>query len=205
MKAKWLWAAVIGLSLHTPAWAEDTALEHFTASLQTLEGEFRQSVSASGKATQEATGRMALKRPGRFLWDYTRPYRQTLIADGDALWVYDPDLEQATRKPLDEALRNAPVSIFLEDRPLGEDFLITALGEEDGLSWFSLKPRRDVSDFSLIEIGMHEGLIRQMRLTDALEQRTLVSFSALKLNEPIDDSRFAFTPPEGVDVVRGAR
>ena len=35
-------------------------------------------------------------RPGRFRWETSDPYQQTVIANGDTLWIYDVDLKQAS-------------------------------------------------------------------------------------------------------------
>ena len=40
-----------------------------------------------------------------------------------------------------------------------------------------------------------------MLFVDNLEQTTIVALFDVEFNEPIEDERFAFSPPAGVDVV----
>jgi len=41
-----------------------------------------------------------------------------------------------------------------------------------------------------------------MELMDALGQTTVIRFSDVKLNPPLDAALFSFSPPAGVDVIR---
>ena len=49
-------------------------LKSFVAGAKTAEADFTQTVSdKSGRITQQASGKMAFARPGKFRWDYTKP------------------------------------------------------------------------------------------------------------------------------------
>ena len=37
---------------------------------------------------------MALQRPGKFRWEVTNLSPQTVSANGNTLWIYDPDLNK---------------------------------------------------------------------------------------------------------------
>ena len=61
-------------------------LRDFVAGVRSAEGDFEQVVTAqSGRRPQEAAGSFAYARPGRFHWEYARPYRQVLVGDGKVL------------------------------------------------------------------------------------------------------------------------
>ena len=75
-------------------------LEHFLQDVRSLLADFEQTlVDESNRETQHSAGMVAIKRPGKFRWDYQLPYQQLIVADGEKLWVYDTDLEQVTVKP----------------------------------------------------------------------------------------------------------
>ena len=50
-------------------------------------------------------------------------------------------------------------------------------------------------------MGFTDGLLQKMIFFDHLEQTTYVALNDVKVNEPIDASRFEFEAPEDVDVV----
>ncbi|WP_407276659.1 outer membrane lipoprotein chaperone LolA [Halothiobacillus sp. DCM-1] len=184
--------------------AEVSRLTDFVHALKTFSADFiQQQVNARGQKQPASTGSFVLARPGKFYWEYQSPYVQKLIARDGTLWVYDPDLKQVTINDLSQD-RGAPIGIFLGGRPLEAAFLITPQGANDGLSWFSLTERNPSGDFTQLQVGMDTRGIKAMVFTDKLGNRTTVQFSERKINQPVDASRFDFTPPAGVDVVKNS-
>ena len=59
------------------------------APFERFEAQFTQfTLDGSGRLLDQAAGRMAIFRPGRFRWDYTQPDQQLILADGNNLWIY---------------------------------------------------------------------------------------------------------------------
>ena len=84
-------------------------LQAFIAGAKTAEADFTQTVTdKNGRVTQQASGRMAFARPGKFRWDYNKPYEQVIVGDGSKLWLYDTDLDQVTVKPLGDVIAGTP-------------------------------------------------------------------------------------------------
>ena len=65
------------------------------------------------RSGRQFEGQFLLKRPHRFRWNYTAPYQQDIIADGDWVWVVDKDLEQVSQQSQKEALRGTPALVLL--------------------------------------------------------------------------------------------
>src|SRR5512145_1613931 len=101
--ARWVGglAALLAASV-APAQGSDAVarVEAFLASVRTLSANFSQTVRGrDGDVQDRASGTLSLSRPDRFRWDYQKPYVQTIVADGQKLWLYDSDLEQVTVRP----------------------------------------------------------------------------------------------------------
>ena len=200
--------AMVGLHV-TPAAAEPPqdveALVEQLSAIDTFAADFVQERrDAQGNLRRESAGRFVLDRPGRFYWRYETPYVQELIASDDVLWVYEPDLRQATRSPL-EATQGAPIAILMGERPVDEVFRIRALEGDGPLAWFALRPRGESGDFREVLLGVDEQGVVEMRFVDQLDQTTRVAFDARKYNQPVDGERFRFDPPDGVDVVEATQ
>ncbi len=178
----------------------DALLEQL-AKIETLAADFTQERrDAQGRVKRESTGTFVLRRPGQFFWRYETPYVQELIANDDKLWVYEPDLRQASRSPL-SATEGAPIAILTGQRPVDEVFRVRHLESEGGLNWFALRPLDEQGDFREVLLGVDEQGIREMRFIDQLDQTTRVSFESRRFNQSVDESAFEFEPPDGVDVV----
>lgn len=174
----------------------------FLNDIITLEARFDQSlIDAQGAVGEKTSGTLEIERPMRFRWSYTEPYEQWLIADGNNIWSYDIDLEQVTVKPQAEALANTPALLLGGAEDALEQFEFGGTTVETITTWVRLMPKNTESGFNRVELGFVEGQLRRMVFFDNLEQKTLVTLSDIKINEPIDASRFEFEIPEFVDVV----
>lgn len=179
-----------------------TPLDEFMRGLQGLQAEFRQVVSdAQGRKVEESSGALALSRPNRFRWDYREPHAQVIVADGANLWMYDPDLEQATVRPLDRSLAGTPAMLLSGEGNLRESFKVQSMEKRDGIDWIVLTPRRPDAEFKRVRLGLRGATLAAMELADKLGQVTSLQFSDVQRNPVFTADRFIFMPPPGIDVI----
>lgn len=201
-------AFLLGVLAVAPAFATpatDAAaaqrVEDYLGQLSGLRAEFRQTVTdARGRMLERAAGTMTLARPGRFRWDYRVP-EQLIVSDGVTVWLYDVELEQVTVRAAGEALAGTPAMLLAGNGDLGADFEITDAGQQDGLDWSRLTPRRPDGDFREVQLGFAGRELRRMTLFDRLGQTIELEFLEVVRNPRFDESLFTFKPPPGVDVV----
>ncbi|MCG6969677.1 MAG: outer membrane lipoprotein chaperone LolA [Gammaproteobacteria bacterium] len=189
-------------SVHAAS-ATERLMDFFT-NVQSMQAEFTQTVSAQGFADKETSyGVFQLLRPGKFRWDYERPYQQHIIADGNQLWVYDVDMDQVIVKPLNLVLGQTPAVLLSGNASLTDRFDIQDVPgrDEQGLAWVQLRPKDNESSYEKLLLGFSQQNIRAMELVDNFGQVTLLEFSHLQRNPNIDPSIFQFQPPPGVDVI----
>ncbi len=202
--SSWLLSLLL-LPLAAQAGAGARVLDGFMQGLKTLRADFSQTLrDEQGDVLETASGRMALERPGRFRWDYLRPYEQSIIADGKRIWVYDKDLEQVTVKPQARTLASSPAMLLGGEARIRDQFEVTDLGSQDGLDWVRLQPRGRDEQYTGIELGFAGVTLRRMRLADNFGQTTLIEFSHEQRNPELDADLFRFQPPAGVDVIDGS-
>ncbi len=177
-------------------------LKAFIAGAKTAEADFSQTVAdKTGRVTQQASGRMAFARPGKFRWDYTAPYEQVIVGDGVKLWLYDADLEQVTVKSLGDVIAGTPAALLAGDNSIEKYFTLKNAGEAGGLEWLEATPKNKDTTFERIRMGFKGDVLAQMELDDFFGQRTTLKLSRFVRNPTIAPSRFTFTPPKGADVI----
>jgi outer membrane lipoprotein carrier protein len=177
-------------------------LDGFFNGLQTLQSDFAQSVQDSrGQVTDKSTGKLLIKKPGKFRWDYAKPNAQTIVSDGQRIWLYDPDLEQVTIRNADLSLEGTPAMLLSGDGKLRDSFEIEHVESRDDMTVINLAPKRNDTDFKLLQVALRKDQLVAMSLTDKLGQTTLLQFQQFKRNANVADSQFKFTPPAGVDVI----
>jgi chaperone LolA len=183
-----------------------TRLEKGLANLESVRAEFTQDlVGKDGASTEHATGTLYLRKPGRFRWDYSSP-KQLIVCDGTSLWLYDPELEQATVRRVRETLSQTPAMLLSGEARVRDGFQVRDGGRAGGLDWIVLAPKANDTDFREIRLGFAGEILKRMEFADKLNQRTVVELKRLERNVVLADSLFQFVAPPGVDVIGpGAR
>ena len=145
-------------------------------------------------------GTMHVERPSKFRWNITSPSEQLIVANGSTLWIYDKDLEQATKQNADTQMGNTPALLLSGDpSKIAKNFKITQPNGDK--NYYVLYPKSSNANFKSLSVSFSGGKPVMMVLNDSLGQTTSIKFSNIKLNSGISDSQFAFTPPKGVDVI----
>jgi outer membrane lipoprotein carrier protein len=177
-------------------------LDQFMSGTKSARGEFEQRiVGRDGKVVQESKGTLAFSRPGKFRWNYAKPYPQLIVGDGTKVWIYDEDLNQVTVRKLDLALGSTPAALLAGNNEALRAFELKDAGAKDGLEWVEAIPRDRDSNFERIRMGFGPSGLDAMQLTDSFGQTTTLRFTRLERNPPLEPSLFSFTPPNGADVI----
>jgi len=151
---------------------------------------------------QQASGSMAFARPGRFRWEYNKPYEQVIVGDGTWLWIYDKDLNQVTVRRLEGALGASPAALLAGSNEIDKGYALSSAGSEQGLDWLEAVPKDQDTVFERIRLGFSKTGLEAMELRDRFGQITVIKFTAVKRNSELPSDWFNFTPPEGADVIR---
>ena len=198
--------ATLAVVLAAPAFGSDedgaARLQGYLDRARTFSAAFEQSVYDDRmKPLERSTGRVYIRRPGRFRWEYRQPFEQAIVSDGDKVWVHDPDLEQVTVRSLDDTIGSSPATLLTGDRPVAEAFDTRDLGAQGGITWVGLQPRAEDATFSEIRLGLDEDGLRFMELVDNFGQLTQLTFEDREVNPDLEERLFRFVPPEGTDVI----
>ncbi len=176
-------------------------LRGFFSNMQSLKADFSQQVfGPRQELLQDSNGQVIVQRPGKFRWDYNKPFQQHIVADGEKLWLFDVDLEQISIKHQDATMANSPASLLSDAGQLDKQFdVLTVLRQ--GRDWFELIPKQSDSGFEALFILLDEGVISQMELKDSFGQLTRLRFENVQLNQHYGADTFRLNIPEGVDVI----
>lgn len=195
-------SCLVPLSL-AQAGEPDQTLARLTEGLKVLTGDFEQRVfDANEQLREQSRGTLALSAPRQFRWEYQQPFVQLILADGDRVWVFDPDLEQATVRQQGLEEQGNPLLALVDPDEMARQFVVGDGGQRDGLDWLVLTPRQaDGAQIEAAWLGMADGDLKRMHLEDQLGQRTEIAFSNWQRNPVLAADTFRFDPPPGVDVV----
>lgn len=194
------------------------ALELFLRTAASGRADFTQVVTAPPREgqvarTRSSSGTFEFQRPGRFRFVYGKPLPQTIVADGQTLWLHDPDLNQVTARPQASALGSTPAALIAaaaDLKALQADYQLSNEPERDGLQWVRATPRARDGQVQSVRVGLRETTsggkktaeLAALEILDSFGQRSLLTFSGVQLNVSLPADTFRFRPPAGADVIR---
>ena len=180
-------------------------LNNLLKDVKSMTANFNQTTSgASGKGLTKGaknfSGTMAVQRPNQFRWQIDGAASQLIVANGNTLWVYDKDLNQATRQSVSNQVGDTPALILSGDpSKIATSFNVTQ--PIAAKNYYVLYPKNSNANFKSLGIAFNSGNPVMMVLNDNLGQTTSIKFSNVKRNGAIASSQFNFAPPKGVDVI----
>lgn len=196
---------LLGLCLPLHAFAGTSPaqrLQEFLDANRSLQAEFKQvALDESGTPTKTSQGMFYLQKPGKFRWEYQKPFTQQIVANGGKVWFYDADLEQVTVKRADQSLGSTPALLLSGEVAVEQNFNITQQESVDDMLWIRLEPKDQETTFKYILVGMLNGQLAGMELSDNFGQLTRIYFSGVKNNAAIDAKLFVLDLPKNVDVI----
>ncbi|MBV9110471.1 MAG: outer membrane lipoprotein carrier protein LolA [Gemmatimonadetes bacterium] len=182
-------------------------VEETAAGVRTLEADFVQNLKVPLLGTdRRSTGKLYQRKPDRFLMRFTDPAGDVMVADGRFFWIYYPssDRTQVIRTSIAQGGEQADFQRqFLSNAT--SRFVATLNGEEmvgGRPTWaLTLVPKRD-SPYKVIRIWVdkQDNLVRRFEMTEENDSVRRLELSNLKVNQPISDALFAFTPPAGTHI-----
>lgn len=211
---KYLAMMLVAACTHS-AWANGLdSLELFVKTVSSGRAEFTQVVTAPARDGQAArsktsTGTFEFSRPNRFRFIYKKPFEQSIVADGQTLWLHDVDLNQVTSRKQSSALGATPAALIAaapDLRALQADFTLAAAPDADGLQWVVATPKSKEGQLQAVRVGFRPGEksagLAALEIIDSFGQRSMLNFSKVEVNPNLPADTFRFTPPKGADVMR---
>lgn len=176
-------------------------LREFVGSTRAARGEFTQRQARGAGPGGPSSGTFSFARPGKFRWEVQKPFAQTIVADGERLWMFDSDLNQVTVRRMSDSLGGSPAAILFGSDDLERSFALKESGSRDGLEWLEALPKSGEAGFERIAIGFRNGLPEAMEVRDAFGQTSSLVFRGIERNPRLAADAFRFVPPKGADVI----
>lgn len=190
------------------------SLEAFVKNTRSGRAEFTQVVTSPARdgqtaKTKTSSGSFEFLRPNRFKFVYKKPFEQSIVSDGQTLWLHDVDLNQVTARKLSQVLGGTPAAVIAaaaDIKALQADFILAPQPDKDGLEWILATPKTRDGQVQSITVGFRESAkgseLARLEILDSFGQRSVMSFSNFEVNPALNAAGFQFKPPAGADVIR---
>ena len=190
------------------------SLESFVKNVKTGRADFTQVVTSPAKEGQAprvktSSGTFEFSRPSRFRFAYSKPFEQTIVADGQTLWLFDVDLNQVTARKQAQTLGSTPAALIAAApnlQALQADFMLADAPDVGGMQWVSATPKSKDGQLQTVRVGFLGGdktaSLAALEIVDSFGQRSVLTFSKFEVNPRLSADAFDFKPPKGADLIR---
>lgn len=172
---------------------------------QTIQVLFQQTYSMRGRASKTERGELSLRKPGRMRWQYDSPKGKLFISDGKLVYLYSPDFNRVQRSRVRESEdMRTPLALLLGKLDFWRDFERFEARPEGSDTRLKARPKSDQAPYTEVEFVVSPSYeIKYLRIVGQDNSIMEFRFASEKLNPPLSDSLFRFTPPPGAEIVEG--
>ncbi|MDB4979381.1 MAG: hypothetical protein JWM82_133 [Myxococcales bacterium] len=164
-----------------------------------------------------SSGEVLLKKPGRMRWNYAQPEPKMYLADGNTLWLYEPEDKQAFKQDLKSSQLPAALAFLTGQGKLAAEFDITSWKSPSPTTpalygtprdyVLALAPKAPQAQVKSI-LFVVDATTFDVRETVIFDQQGNVNdltFSELRFNTALADTTFRWAPPPGVRLIDTAK
>ena len=203
------------------------ALEKAYATLQDVQADFNQVTRiASINKQQRGNGEVLLKRPGTatamFRFNYAKP-KQQIVSNGKQVWFYLPENKQVIVSSVSEMFKGSngiALSYLTGLGHVSRDFTIVFGKDErdkNGNYQLELTPKKPSPVLSRLHLTISAEVVQRLFrdgavhdifpivssvVFDAGGNETRIDYTRSRVNKGIDNGKFSFKVPEGVELVK---
>jgi len=188
----------------------ESVLAHFQLydrEMQSLAARFTQTLTVPDtQVNQSVEGTLEYLKPGRLRIEHQRPERQTLVIDGKDLWIHRHAQNQVIQSSLEDWKKADPaIGSLMQFGDFARMLEVydAVLDTSAAQAALVLRPKQRSETDLVLRLTLNA-----MNLFPAVTElgvgslKVRSTLSELKINAPIPEKDFQFTPPYGADVLR---
>jgi outer membrane lipoprotein carrier protein len=175
--------------------------------VSSVTADFEQTYLGPGVVQTEA-GVLYMKKPGLMCWEYRKPEVKLFVADGRNSYLYTPEDRQVMVGRLSAAeLRSTPLQFLLGRGRIMESFVVSWESElkprVEGTILLRLVPRTPEPSYAYVVLECDESTydLRRVVIREATGNTSEFLLTNLQTNVRVDDRKFQFKIPKGVEVI----
>ena len=190
------------------ALAAITTTQNYYNKITTFQAKFKQVFSKKFHGDQPAeSGVIYVKKPGFMLWDYLAPDKKMFLIDGKKAWMYEPSSKQALWRDVKDSSLPTPVKFLWGQGKLTDEFHVKIVPNSKfaGPNQKALKllPKKRSPHYKLVMFVVDaQGAVVSSLVYDHEGNKNQITFSEIQMNKLIEDKKFTFVPPKGVQVLQ---
>jgi outer membrane lipoprotein carrier protein len=166
----------------------------------------QESILKAMAVTDTASGKMMVRQPGKMRWEYLVPDPQTIITDGNDLWIHRPQENQVLVGKAPALFGEGKGAGFLSNiKTVRQSFQITLETAEDPAQYrLKLVPNKSTADLMAVQLDIIRQTFDLVSITtvNVYGDETRIVLKNINFNNPPPEALFRFDVPQGADVLQ---
>jgi outer membrane lipoprotein carrier protein len=162
----------------------------------------------SHNVRKQSKGNVTFLKPGKMDWQYADPKDNRVVSDGSVLKVYEAANKQMFEQPVDKSQYPAALAFLTGSGKLGDSFNFQLFSGAQmsfpGGQVLVGTPKQPTPAYQkvLFYVDQATSQVRRVLIVDGQGNRNRFDFQTPRVNVPVKEERFKFTPPPGTQVIR---
>jgi len=206
-------AVACGLTRPSSAAAADPTIDTIIAGVESrynvpgFTADFEQeSILKAMAVTDTASGRLMVRQPGKMRWEYLVPDPQTIITDGNDLWVYRPQENQVLVGKAPSFFGEGKGAGFLSNiKTVRKNFQLSLVPATDPNRYrLKLVPNKSSVELMAVELDIVKKTYDLVQITtfNVYGDETRIELKNVRFDDPPPEKLFRFEVPDGADVLQ---
>jgi chaperone LolA len=163
-----------------------------------LEAEFEQIFFHKAyKRKKKSSGSVIFTKDLKMKWSYKTPEKKYIISNGEILWIYEPENEQAFKTNIKGSELESAGKFLLGKMEILNDYNI-----KQNDNTLILKPKNE-SNYKTIYLTINKDYrVVETKMIDNFDNENIIKYKNFKLNEnKLTKEFFDFIPPDDTEII----
>lgn len=174
-------------------------VQYFYENIQTIKADFFQETTFLNGKKEIRSGKVWIKKPGKFRWEYRNPEKFLIISDGIKIFVYYPEEKEVLIYPSGKMISSQLALGFMSGRGnIKKDLKLEGFEVVNKKEWklsFSPLKKDTYVEKLVLTVNFDTGEIKEFYFINTAGEKIRIVFKNLKYNVNLENSLFSFIPP----------
>ncbi|MCD6490154.1 MAG: outer membrane lipoprotein carrier protein LolA [Thermodesulfobacterium sp.] len=175
-------------------------IQFFYENIKSLEADFLQETIFLDGSKEIRTGKLWIKKPGKFRWEYGNPEKFLIVSDGVQIFIYYPEEKEVLIYPSGKIISSQLALGFMSGRGnIKKDLKLESFKilnkKEWKISFIPLSKDTYIEKIVLM-VNLDTGEVKEFYFINTVGEKIRIVFKNLKYNLDLGNNLFTFIPPK---------
>jgi len=180
-------------------------IQFFYENIKSIKANFIQETILLDGSKEIRTGKVLIKKPGKFRWEYEKPERFLIISDGVKIFIYYPEEKEVLIYSSGKMISSQLALGFMNGRgSIKKDLKLESfeiLGKNMWRISFLPLTKDPHIEKIILTVNLDTGEVKEFYFINTIGEKIKIVFKNLEYNLNLENKLFTFIPPRDSKIV----